>query len=248
MSKKPNEATNEFEEKLLDLSNQRIFLTAIKDDVMKLNVHYGKIPHCGDKLNLLKPGAEVLCVAFKLVATFEVENRSLPEGHEEYDIKCVLTEKGSGEIVAQGVGYGASIERKHQKHYDNPANILNTVLKVAKKRAFVDATITATATSDLFTQDGEDPDHGFRTWGNGRQGNPALITAVRLPNPAEEREEEVPFSKTCPSCGVEAIIKGNPKYGGGWVCWKKRDGCGKKFTRPPQISTVSPLKDEDVPF
>lgn len=36
---------------------------------------------------------------------------------------------------------------------ENPADCFNTVLKIAKKRAFVDATITATAASDIFTQD-----------------------------------------------------------------------------------------------
>lgn len=43
--------------------------------------------------------------------------------------------------------------------HDSPADFYNTVLKMAKKRAFVDATITATAASDIFTQDvgdGED--------------------------------------------------------------------------------------------
>ena len=38
----------------------------------------------------------------------------------------------------------------------NPTDTYNTVLKMAKKRAFVDATITATASNDLFTQDTED--------------------------------------------------------------------------------------------
>jgi hypothetical protein len=37
--------------------------------------------------------------------------------------------------------------------HDSPADFYNTVLKMAKKRAFVDATITATAASDIFTQD-----------------------------------------------------------------------------------------------
>lgn len=41
---------------------------------------------------------------------------------------------------------------------ENPdiADTYNTVLKMAKKRAFVDATLTATAASDIFTQDTED--------------------------------------------------------------------------------------------
>lgn len=51
---------------------------------------------------------------------------------------------GAAEIESQ------SIEKIEN---DNPADTFNTVLKMAKKRAFVDATITATAASDIFTQD-----------------------------------------------------------------------------------------------
>jgi hypothetical protein len=40
--------------------------------------------------------------------------------------------------------------------HDNPADYYNTVLKMAKKRAHVDAVLTATAASDIFTQDIED--------------------------------------------------------------------------------------------
>jgi len=40
--------------------------------------------------------------------------------------------------------------------HDNPSDFYNTCLKMAKKRAFVDAVITATGGSDLFTQDIED--------------------------------------------------------------------------------------------
>jgi hypothetical protein len=36
-------------------------------------------------------------------------------------------------------------------------------------------------------------------------------------------------SRKCPSCGKEAIIKGKEEYGGGWLCWKKKDGCGATF-------------------
>jgi hypothetical protein len=35
--------------------------------------------------------------------------------------------------------------------------------------------------------------------------------------------------RVCPSCGASAIIKGKAEYGGGWVCFKKKDGCGAKF-------------------
>jgi hypothetical protein len=35
--------------------------------------------------------------------------------------------------------------------------------------------------------------------------------------------------RVCPACGQSAIIKGREEYGGGWVCFKKRGGCGAKF-------------------
>ena len=35
--------------------------------------------------------------------------------------------------------------------------------------------------------------------------------------------------RKCPSCGSEAIIKGKEQYGGGWLCFKKKGGCGAKF-------------------
>lgn len=35
--------------------------------------------------------------------------------------------------------------------------------------------------------------------------------------------------RTCPACGTSAIIKGREEYGGGWLCFKKKGGCGAKF-------------------
>jgi hypothetical protein len=35
--------------------------------------------------------------------------------------------------------------------------------------------------------------------------------------------------RKCPSCGVAAIIKGREEYGGGWLCFNKKGGCGSKF-------------------
>lgn len=36
-------------------------------------------------------------------------------------------------------------------------------------------------------------------------------------------------NRKCPHCGKEAIIKGKQEYGGGWVCFKRKDGCGATF-------------------
>jgi len=51
--------------------------------------------------------------------------------------------------------YKGQVEKKKQVR-TNPADVANTILKMAKKRAQVDAVITATAASDIFTQDIED--------------------------------------------------------------------------------------------
>jgi hypothetical protein len=56
-------------------------------------------------------------------------------------------------------------------------------------------------------------------------------------------------SRACPKCGKEAIIKGKEEYGGGWVCFKKKDGCGAKFRDgDPEIESQSAGKvaNEDV--
>jgi hypothetical protein len=35
--------------------------------------------------------------------------------------------------------------------------------------------------------------------------------------------------RKCPTCQQPAVIKGKAEYGGGWVCFKKKGGCGAKF-------------------
>ena len=35
--------------------------------------------------------------------------------------------------------------------------------------------------------------------------------------------------RKCPRCGAPAIIKGKEEYGGGWLCFAKKGGCGAKF-------------------
>ncbi len=35
--------------------------------------------------------------------------------------------------------------------------------------------------------------------------------------------------RVCPACEQETIIKGKKEYGGGWICFKKKGGCGMKY-------------------
>jgi hypothetical protein len=52
--------------------------------------------------------------------------------------------------------YGGNKPEKQKQVRTNPADVGNTVLKMAKKRGLVDAILTVTAASDIFTQDIED--------------------------------------------------------------------------------------------
>lgn len=59
--------------------------------------------------------------------------------------------------------YGATKkDKKNRTQYrilnENPSDLANTILKMSKKRAFIDAIITATGASRIFTQDVEDMD------------------------------------------------------------------------------------------
>lgn len=47
--------------------------------------------------------------------------------------------------------------------------------------------------------------------------------------------------RVCPTCGQATIIKGKVEYGGGWLCWSKRGGCGLSFgeTDPAILSQVT---------
>jgi hypothetical protein len=135
-------------------------IQALMEAVMQKDQHYGVIPGTSGKPSLLKPGAEKLCFVFRYAAEFSIERIDLPDDHREYIVGCTLKDT-TGRIVAQGVGSCSSKEKKYRyrKNGDenpNIADVYNTVLKMAKKRSHVDATITACAASDIFTQDVED--------------------------------------------------------------------------------------------
>jgi len=163
-------------------------------NAMKENEHFGKIPGCGNKLVLLKAGAEKLAFMFRFSTQFEITKTDLQNGHREYEVKTILTHIPSQTIISVGVGSCSSMESKFRYRFvdtaikptkdealklkldnkgkwskknnewiwqtktenDNIADLFNTILKMAKKRSFVDAVITATSCSDIFTQDVEE--------------------------------------------------------------------------------------------
>lgn len=129
---------------------------------------YGAIPGAGAKKVLLKPGAERLCVAFGLRPTFEVisseadhdrevtftdrfRKQATSRGLYRYVVRCCL--ERDGVVVGEGVGSCSTME---QKYVSRPRDTENTVLKMAKKRALVDAVLGTLSLSDRFTQDVEE--------------------------------------------------------------------------------------------
>lgn len=89
---------------------------------------------------------------------------------EYWDVK--KADQRKAQVMLGGAGYIAKkvdgawmIFRSTGEKQENPdiADVYNTVLKIAKKRAWVDAIITVTACSDIFAQDLEDQDEEEET-------------------------------------------------------------------------------------
>jgi hypothetical protein len=179
--------------------------------VMVEGEDYGKIPGCGDKPSLLKPGAEKLCMLFRLSPEYDVSESDLGGGHLAVSIKCRLRSIHDGQIWGEGLGSASTMETKwrfrsgpkeltdspvpkefwnvrktdpaeaqkilggrgfsiaktdagmwviaiagERVEHDNPYDHHNTVRKIAAKRSQVAAALTATAASQIYTQDLEE--------------------------------------------------------------------------------------------
>lgn len=152
---------------------------------LKKDHDYGVVAGAGSKPTLLKPGGEKICMMFGINPEYEFleKTEDYKEMFFTYNIKCTLYRNGSP--VSQGVGNCNSKESKYayansdtlpdnmdpsmcEKKVDrygrtkykipNPkiADLVNTILKMAKKRAFIDAVLQVASLSDVFTQDLED--------------------------------------------------------------------------------------------
>jgi hypothetical protein len=142
--------------------------------VMRSGEDYGVIPGTGSKPTLLKPGAEKLCMLFRLSPELSVEEER--EGdHRTYRVTCDLKHIGTGRLFARAVGSCSTRESKY-----------------AWRKA----------------------------------------------------------GRKCPKCGAESIIKGKAEYGGGFLCFAKKGGCGAKFAdHDPAITsqTEGRVENPDLP-
>jgi len=114
---------------------------------------YGVIPNT-DKPTLYKPGAEKILMLLGLRSEFDIvdSTRDFEKGFFEYQIRCRLLHGDM--IITEGLGAANTREARYRK--GDPYTLDNTVLKMAKKRALVDAALLVGSLSDIFTQDIED--------------------------------------------------------------------------------------------
>lgn len=124
------------------------------DTVLIAGVDYGIIPNC-KKPTLLKSGAEKILNYLGLIARTEISNRveDYNVGFFSYEAKVYLIDY-NGVVKGEGIGITNTREGKYAK--TNGYAVQNTVLKMAKKRALVDAALNVGNLSARFTQDVED--------------------------------------------------------------------------------------------
>lgn len=158
-------------------------MQSVVQKTLKQGHDFGEVPGT-NKPTLLKPGGEKICMLFGLNPEYEF--LQVTEDYDKeffsYNIRCTLFR--NGQPVAQGVGSCNSKEKKYrfinvdeipenymgasesftdkygrQKYkINNPdiCSLVNTILKMAKKRAFIDAVLQVASLSEVFTQDLED--------------------------------------------------------------------------------------------
>ena len=132
-----------------------------------------------------------------------------------------------------------------KQEHDNPADYWNTCLKMAKKRAHVDAILTATAASDIFTQDTED------LAANGVLGaNVAVEKGARKSAPPESKKGAVPTENIAMIHVQSVHEKGGEKNGKKYVIYGVVDTAGTVYKTfdEPTAARARQSHDNGVPL
>lgn len=240
-------AVENYGSRSLTAADVRAQVNLIQDvmmEVMKEGTHYGKIPGTNGK-SLWKSGAEKLMSTFRLAARPRVEDLSA-DGEIHYRVFVGLEASG-GAFVGEGIGECSSREDKyswrkasHPKEWEatpdnrrrikyekdggeikqirtNPFDVANTILKMAKKRAQVDAVITATAAGDIFTQDIEDlPEEIVAQIVGQQKPRGSAAVAVRQATPADSPERDAAIAEA-----FDVADNGTEAFRELWAGWPK---------------------------
>ena len=136
-----------------------------------------------------------------------------------------------------------------------PGSSKPTLLKAGAEKAtsffglnprFVDAEVVNDWTGE---QHGGEPFFFYRRTCNLWRGDVLVASAGGSCNSWEKKYRYRSGERICPQCGKPTIIKGKVEYGGGWLCFSKKGGCGAKFPDDaPEITKqeVGQVKNPDV--
>jgi hypothetical protein len=236
---------SEFDQRLASMARGRDRLRQIHNELMTAETDYGVIPGTG-KPTLLKPGAEKLLHFYRLCAEFLPEI-SRGDGANEPYLEVVTECRAhvgdiEGPVVATGHGAANSWEKRYRRGGQDSAaayDMLNTLIKMAAKRAMVDCALRATATSGVYSQDMEDlasqdasgarqpvnPAPPASKSGRSREAPPK---AVESPRSSPGAEDEPPHEfQVCDvdDCGQIlsdderlGCVKNAERLGGRWLC------------------------------
>ena len=126
-----------------------VAITYIKDN-FKEGVDYGPADPRSDKKTLLKPGGEKLCRLFNTMPRWEMDRDTWTMLGGKPGVvcyRCTIISKANGEVVGEGRGAGTVGAQGRDE---------NKAVKIAEKRAIIDAALYTFCLSELFTQDLED--------------------------------------------------------------------------------------------
>jgi len=127
---------------------------------MKQDVDFGYIPGI-DKPSLFKPGAEKLRLLTNTTVEVEKTNEivQIEKDRKFYLVEfCATAKTRDGRILAQAFGSANSLEKKFIKLANTQGfgTVINTIVKMAHKRAFVAVMLMVAGGSSFFTHDVED--------------------------------------------------------------------------------------------
>jgi len=131
-----------------------------KKCALRRDVDFGKPTNKIKNPILYKGGAENVRFAYGVFDRYELINaiRDFETGYFMYEFQCKLVVYHNGVEHVVSEGYGSANTRESNVGNASGFDVANSKLKIAKKRAMVDAVITMAGLSSMFTQDMENDD------------------------------------------------------------------------------------------
>ena len=172
-------------------------------------IDYGNIPGI-PKPCLFQPGAITLAQAARVRPHYDLLEGCVVDFTTPlvyYAVRCTLLRMSDGWALGEGMGACSSEERKYKyrsgKENADRAELANTILKMAEKRAFVDAVSKLTGASRFVTQDMED----IRA---NEEAKPPTATPASAP-PVSADKQKVPCPRGCGGFIIAKTVKATGK-------------------------------------